>query len=205
MSSARRRTAACWLFCPSRKWRDGSSASKGAAELLNAVLDPQIIFKGGNAIDLQFASNAIADPSRNTPAPGDIRLLVTRQQDKPVAVLFRPKVAGFGGEPIVLKSPTGQEAFDSIAPIDEVRLDYRRDSGGFQAVVTVPRQVIGWTQAEPGRRVRLDVGYLFGNSAGSRCAQRVYWSNNSPTANIIDDIPNESRLEPANWGNALLE
>jgi hypothetical protein len=51
----------------------------------------------------------------------------------------------------------------------------------------------------------MDVGYLFGNSGGSRCAQRAYWSNNSPTANIIDDIPNESRLEPAQWGNALLE
>lgn len=31
------------------------------------------------------------------------------------------------------------------------------------------------------------------------------WFNNSPTANIIDDIPNESRLEPVQWGNALLE
>lgn len=178
---------------------------KSPSDLVNAVLDPQIIFKGGNAIDLQFAADSSADPNRRTPAPGDVRLLVTRQQDRPVAVLFRPKLAGFSGEPIVLKSPTGQEAFDSIVPTEQVRLEYRRESGGFKAVVTIPRDVIGWTQAEPGRLVRMDVGYLFGNSAGSRCAQRAYWSNNSPTANIIDDIPNESRLEPAQWGNALLE
>ena len=78
-------------------------------------------------------------------------------------------------------------------------------ASGFTAVVTVPRDLIGWTRAEPGRLVRMDVGYLFGNTTGNRCAQRAYWSNNSPTSNIIDDIPSESRLEPDRWGNALLE
>ena len=84
-------------------------------------------------------------------------------------------------------------------------LEYRRTASGFTALVTVPRDLIGWTKVEPGRLIRMDVGYLFGNSTGNLCAQRAYWSNNSPTANIIDDIPSESRLEPDRWGNALLE
>jgi hypothetical protein len=48
------------------------------------------------------------DPTRTTPAPGDLRLLLTRQQRKPVAVFFRPKVKGLTGQPLVLTSPTGQ-------------------------------------------------------------------------------------------------
>jgi hypothetical protein len=114
-------------------------------------------------------------------------------------------VAEFKDQPIILKSPTGQEAFDSIAATDQVGMEYRRVNDGFTAIVTIPRDLIGWTKAEPGRLMRLDVGYLFGNSTGNRCAQRAYWANNSPTSNIIDDIPSESRLEPAQWGNALLE
>ncbi|MHC1769963.1 MAG: FlgD immunoglobulin-like domain containing protein [Verrucomicrobiia bacterium] len=175
------------------------------AELVNAIPDPQIIFKGGNLIDIQIATHPGLDPKRQEPGPGDVRLLVSRQQGKTVAVLYRAKVAEFNGEPITLRSPTGQEIFDSIMATDRVGLEYRRIDGGFTAMVTIPREVVGWTQAEPGRLMRLDVGYLFGNSTGNRCAQRAYWSNNSPTANIIDDIPSESRLEPNQWGSALLE
>ena len=175
------------------------------AELINSIPDPQIIFKGGNLIDLQIATDPVADPRRQNPAIGDIRILMTRQADKPVAVLFQPKTLTSTGDPIILKSPTGQETFASIVPTDRVGLEYRRTSSGFAAVATIPCDLIGWTKAEPGRLIRMDVGYLFGNSTGNRCAQRAYWSNNSPTANIIDDIPSESRLEPAQWGNALLE
>lgn len=175
------------------------------SELINAIPDPQIIFKGGNLIDIQIAAQPDSDPKRQTPAPGDLRLLVSRQQEETVAVLYRPKIAAFKGEPMTLKSPTGQETFDSIMATDRVGLDYRRVEAGFTAIVTIPRDLIGWTKAEPGRLMRMDIGYLFGNSTGNRCAQRAYWANNSPTANIIDDIPSESRLEPDQWGSALLE
>jgi hypothetical protein len=178
---------------------------KNPAEWVNAVLDPQIIFKGGNLIDLQLAPQPDADPRSQEPAAGEVRVRVTRQQDKPVAVLFRPKTATSTGDLIVLKSPTGEEAFAVITPTDRVGLDSRRTTSGFTAVVTIPRDLIGWTNVEPGRLIRMDVGYLFGDSTGTRCAQRACWSNNSPTANIIDDIPNESRLEPDQWGNALVE
>jgi len=135
-----------------------------------------------------------------------MRLLVTRQEGKPTAVIFRPKVKGFTGTPIVLKSPTGQESFDVIEKLDAVQLDYRPRPGGFTAVVTIPLTVLGWTP-KPGQVVRMDLGYIFGSNAvgSNRAALRAYWSNNSFSANIVDDIPNESRLEPAEWGEAVVE
>jgi hypothetical protein len=174
-------------------------------ELTNAMADPQLLFKGGNLIDLQFATDAAADPKRKTPAPGDVRLLVTRQNGKPYAVLYRPKVAGFTGDPIVLKSPTGQEAFDAITVVNDVKLEYRAGKDEFTAVVSVPLALLGLTP-QPGGTVRMDAGYIYAkNAQGSQAAMRAYWTNNSFSANVVDDVPNESRLEPANWGTAAVE
>jgi hypothetical protein len=173
-------------------------------DLINTIPEPQIIFKGGNLLDIQLATNPSANPKRTKPVPGDVRVLVTRQQGKPVAVIYRPQVLGFQGQAIVLKSPTGQETFDAIEISDQVKLEYRKTPAGFNAVVTIPLAVLGWTP-QPNSLVRLDLGYLFGNATGSQCALRAYWSNASPTAGIIGDVPSESRLEPARWGTATVE
>jgi hypothetical protein len=53
--------------------------------------------------------------------------------------------------------------------------------------------------------VKIDVGYLFGNAPGTQVAARAYWVNNSFSANVTADVPNESRLEPAEWGSATVE
>jgi hypothetical protein len=177
---------------------------KSPVELVNTISDPHIVFKGGNLLDIQLATDPRADPQRTKPAAGDIRVLVTRQQGKPVVVVYRPKVNGFQGQPVVLRSPTGQETFDAIEVSDKVRLEYRQGPAGFSAVVTIPLLVAGWTP-QPSSVVRLDIGYLFGNATGNQCAQRVYWANTSPTAAIIGDIPSESRLEPDQWGTATVE
>lgn len=174
------------------------------AELVNEITDPRIIFKGGNLLDIQLATDASADPRRKTPVPGDVRILVTRQKGKPFAVIYRPKVKAFQGQPIVLTSPTGKESFDAIEPTDAVKLDYRREPGGFKAVATIPLELVGFSP-KAGASVRMDLGYIFGNAAGTQAALRAYWTNNSFSANVTNDIPNESRLEPAEWGTATVE
>lgn len=174
------------------------------AELVNAIPDPRTIFKGGNLLDIQLATHAAADPKRKTPVPGDVRILVTRQEGKTAAVIYRPKVKGFEGEPIVLTSPTGKESFDAIEPAEAVKLDYTKQPGGFRAVATIPLELIGFAP-KPGQSVRMDLGYIFGNAAGTQAALRAYWTNNSFSANVTADIPNESRLEPAEWGTATVE
>jgi hypothetical protein len=175
------------------------------AELVNAHPDPQTLFRGGNCLDLQLATDPAADPKRKTPAPGDLRLLVTRQEKKPVAVLYRPKVKGVAGEPIVLISPVAKESFDAIEVVSEkVGLEYKARTGGFTATVTVPLALLGW-QPQPGTTVRLDLGYIFGVPTGNLTERRGYWSNNGFAANVVNDIPHESRLEPAEWGTAAVE
>lgn len=175
-----------------------------SAPLVNASTDHRLLFKGGNCLDIQLAADPAADPERKTPAPGDVRLLVTRQNDMPLAVIYRPKLKDFQGKPFVFKSPTGTESFDRIEILNNVALDYRPTPSGFTAQVTVPLSVLG-LGPKPGMRLRLDLGYLFGNEKGTQSAARAYWCNNSFSANVTYDIPNESRLEPAEWGEAVVE
>jgi hypothetical protein len=68
----------------------------------------------------------------------------------------------------------------------------------------VPLELLG-LKLDPGRKLKLDLGYIFGNSQGTRTAVRAYLFNTSFSANVVDDIPNESRLEPAQWGEATVE
>ena len=172
--------------------------------LTNEFADVQQVFKGGNAIDIQLATNASADPKRKTPVAGDVRLVVTRQKEKTVAVLYRPRIADFKGHPIVFTSPTGKEPFDAIEVTDKVELKYEPGQGRFKAMVTIPHTVLNWSP-KPGEEVRLDLGYIFGNTTGTQAAARAYWCNNSFSSNVTNDLPNESRLEPAEWGAASIE
>ena len=54
-------------------------------------------------------------------------------------------------------------------------------------------------------RFAVDLGIIYGNATGSQTSARSYWFNNSFNANVTQDIPDESRLEPAEWGEAVVE
>jgi hypothetical protein len=152
-----------------------------------------------------MATDPDAPDDREDPSPGDIRLVITRQNGEPTAVLYRAKVEGFDGEPIELTSPVDRESFDRIREVsDRIGLQYKEAPTGFRATVTVPLKLIGW-EPEPASTVRMDLGYVFGNQTGSDAALRSYWANNSPEANVTDDIPDESRLNPEHWGTAVVE
>ena len=136
--------------------------------------------------------------------PGDVRILVTRREGKPFAVIYRPKISDFQGKPTVLKSPTGQESFDQIEVTDRIGLEYNKLRDGFRALVTIPLKFINLLP-KPNMKLKMDVGYIYGNKVGNKTALRKYWNNNSFSANVTYDIPNESRLEPHEWGNAIIE
>ena len=123
---------------------------------------------------------------------------------KPVATIYRTKVKGFKGEPIVFSSPTGTESFDSIEVFSDITIDYKKKPGGFEAVSAIPLKALD-LKLRPGQKVRMDLGYIFGNTTGNKAAARAYWSNNSFSANVLNDIPNESRLEPHEWGTVTVE
>jgi hypothetical protein len=173
------------------------------APLTNAVSDPKFLFEGGNCIDIQLATGD-ADPDREEPAPGDVRLLITRRDGSPFAMLYEPDVEGFSGDPVVFESPVDEESFDRISQVDGVELAYETTADGFTATATVPLSAIGFSP-EPASTVRGDVGYVFGDTEGRGASARAYWANNGFEANVVDDVPDESRLNPEHWGSIVVE
>ncbi len=182
-------------------------------ELVNSTPEVNMLFKGGNLLDIQLATDPKADPKRDKPAPGDLRVLVSRRDGpstgsgtvvKPVAVVYRTRVPDLKGEPVVFTSPTGKESIDRIEVWDDVKMTYEKNDGGFTATVSLPLARLGFAP-QPGTTQRLDVGYIFGNESGNTTATRVYWSNHSMTSGVTQDVPNEARLEPAQWGEAVVE
>jgi hypothetical protein len=105
----------------------------------------------------------------------------------------------------VFNSPTGKESFDEIRFLADVALTTEKTDKGFRARVTLPLEALR-LHLKPGQKLKMDLGYIFGNAQGvGKAVRRVYLHNNSFSANIIDDIPNESRLEPKEWGEATVE
>ncbi len=171
------------------------------APLKNQISEPQLIFKGGNLIDFQIATDSQADANRKKPAPGDMRLLITMREGKAFAMRYRPKLAGFAGEPKVFTSPTGSESFDRIDQVQGIDIQTQSVADGFIAYVTIPLQLLDW-KPKPGTTVQMDMGYIFGNRTGLVAAARAYWHNRGFSAYVTNDIPNESRLQPDEWGVA---
>ena len=85
-----------------------------------------------------------------------------------------------------------------------MQLEYEKTDGGFNAVVSLPLAKLGLAP-KSGTVQQLDVGYIFGNETGNITATRAYWSNYSFSSQVTQDIPHESRLEPAQWGEAVVE
>jgi hypothetical protein len=163
--------------------------------LVNSVPDPKLLFKGGNCLDIQLEND------RGEP----VRVLVTQHQGKPLATVYFPKVKDFKGEPTVFNSPTGKESFDEVRFLENVALTTEKTEKGFRAKVAIPLEALR-LKLEPGEKLKMDLGYIFGNAQGvGKAVRRAYLANNSFSANVVDDIPNESRLEPKEWGEASVE
>ncbi len=71
------------------------------SELTNSITERQLVFRGGNCIDVELQTDPAADPGRKEAGIGDMRLIITRQEGRPLCVGFKKKVAGFKGRAVV--------------------------------------------------------------------------------------------------------
>jgi hypothetical protein len=147
-----------------------------------------------------LATNADSDPQRKSAAPGDIRLLVSLVNGRPVAMLYRP-IATAPRKSAVFESSLSTLKFDDVENVSEY-VQLARESvdsttgaraGDFE--FSIPLSTLGLT-LKPGMELRGDIGLLRGN--GIQTIQRVYWSNKA--TGLVSDVSSEAELTPQLWG-----
>jgi hypothetical protein len=171
----------------------------GIKLLKNSGTDFQRTFKTGAALDVQIATDPKADPVRQMPAAGDVRLLFTFSQDKPRIVLYQPVAPGAKPDEAweTFTAVAGKSHFDRVVLLDKAQLAMKEDSyGNLFIEASVPLKDIG-LKITPDLRLKMDWGMIISRD-GNQAHIRSYWTNKM--ANGTSDESFESRLEPHLWG-----
>ncbi len=168
--------------------------------MVNRGKDVKQLFVTGDSVDLQVGADPAADPTRTEAAVGDLRLLISVFEDKPVAVLYRWTVKE-GREPVTFTCPWRSHTLDRVDVVKEAAVHVARRDRGYVVEAGVPLAVLGFAP-RTGETYRLDLGAIFSDAKGDNRAARVYWSNKA--TGLVSDVPGEIMATPNLWGRARL-
>ncbi len=163
--------------------------------MVNAGKDANQLFVTGDSIDLQLATDLAADPKRTDAAPGDIRLLISVFEGKPIAVLYRFKTKG-EKSPVTFVCPWRSYVVDRVDILKNAEIKITRRQGGYTVEASLPLADLNFAP-EPGKSYPADLGVIYSDSKGDNRAMRLYWSNQ--TTGLISDIPGEIMPNPSLW------
>lgn len=177
------------------KWSVRTDAS---GPFRNAGDDFRRAFKTGTCVDFQMGTNVAADMERSQPVAGDIRVVVTVLNGKPVAVLYRP-IAPQAPKAQAWATTTvagGTTSFDQVAILKDAVITVTSASGETVVSATLPLKDLG-LKPVIGTTHRMDWGVLSSRD-GNLTTARKYWAN--AMASGTTDEPTEARLTPNLWG-----
>lgn len=162
---------------------------------VNKGIHAPLLFKTGDSVNLFVAEgdNLSAGELKGT------RVLLANLGDTPAAVVYRP--AGPGDQPYVFESPVRKTPFRYVKTDPGISFDVRRTPTGYLVTATIPWSVLA-IEPKAGRKLKLDVGLLFGDDTGRATARRVQWADKE--TNVINDVPTESEFFPSRWGTMTL-
>ena len=172
---------------PTSPWKNGSA-------------DATLLFKGGDAVDIQLRPSS--DRSGDV-REGDVRILVAPFGGRARSLVMREKCALAPAEARrTYSSPVSTRVFDYVALDDRVKVGSEPSAAGVRVVAEIPWEVVG-AKPSAGLAMRGDVGFLSSDASGVQTMLRTYlFSRNT---GLVSDIPEESRLMCASWGDIVLE
>ena len=103
--------------------------------MLNGGNDVRTLFKTGDAIEFELRTQPNRDDKEVI--PGDLRLLVSVFEKKPVAVLYRYRVPGTT-QPVPFTSPVGTTLIDQVEVLHDAQIAIDRSPAGYSVRVAVP-------------------------------------------------------------------
>jgi hypothetical protein len=168
--------------------------------MVNGGKDVRQLFATGDSVDLQLATDPRAAADRTEAAVGDLRLLISVFEGKPVAVLYRWKVRA-DREPVTFTCPWRSHTVDRVEVLADARINIARRGGGYVLEAAVPLAVLGFAP-QAGQTYPVDLGVVFSDAKGDNRAARVYWANRA--TGLVNDVPGEVMASPQMWGKAVV-
>ena len=180
---------ACFTVSDSTPWK-------------NEGKDMARLFKTGDAVDLQLDVRPDAK-KHATPEEGDLRVVFSQLEGKPVAVVMAP--VDKKAPPQARKSytsPVGTKLFDRVEIIADAKVSVKAEGNRYIVQAALPLKSIGLSP-RPGMKIRGDVGFISSDANGLINTARTYWANKQ--TNLVNDEPLESWLYPDRWGEITFE
>ena len=174
---------------------------KDASPWINGGKDWTTLFKTGDSVDIQLATDPAAPPKRKTPAGGDLRLLIAPFEGKPLAVVYTHRVAG-ASSPVTFTSPWRSETVDVVRKLGAARIAVSAHGDRYRLEAAVPLSELGLT-SPAGRALKADFGVIYGDRDGTINTLRSYWANQATM--LVNDVPGEIMLHPDRWGIVRFE
>jgi hypothetical protein len=133
--------------------------------------------------------------------PGDLRILITRIHDKPVAVVYRyiAPDAPTNNRIRFYSTAGGEIIVDDFHQIAGAEIAIRQQGTGWTLEAAIPWKALGVAPPAIGAKLKGDVGVLLADEHGLQTVERHYWSGKSQTT--VSDTPTEARVTPALWGD----
>lgn len=172
--------------------------AQGCGPMKNTGNDWRRLFKTGAAADLLIGVDPQARPDRNAPAPGDLRVLLTVAEGKPVAVLYQPVAPDARpDEAWEARTMVFQAKFARVARLAGAAVAARSMPNGYCLEASIPLAAVG-LEVRPDLMLKMDWGILVSGPDGNEVMQRLYWAN--PQTGIVADEAAEAMLRPDLWG-----
>lgn len=175
---------------------------------VNQGVDPFLMFKTGDCVDFQLATNPAKQGSRVGADIGDIRLLTTPRPAAPGmnnVVLYRHRISPAeknSAHPQDFNSPVRKYQVDDVKTLDAKTVSVSVESSRYLVRLTVPFKDLGLDgQSIAGKAFKGDFGVIFGDRDGQINLSRVYWANKE--TGLVSDVPGEMMPEPEKWGTII--
>lgn len=168
---------------------------------INGATSAEMMYIGGDTVDLQLGTDPAADRNRSEAGAGDLRLSIGNFGGAPKAMLYR-RVSSEKKPHTFSSGVVKDYEMQYVAAVDDAKIRVAKRAKGYVVEAAIPLATLGIKPAV-GLTIRGDIGATHGDPAGQRTRLRTYWSNQH--TGIVDDVVFELQMEPKNWGPLAFE
>jgi sugar lactone lactonase YvrE len=152
------------------------------------------LFKTGDAA--VFEIRTVPNNFSKDVIKGDIRLLLSEFENKPVAVLYQYKSDDQSNQD-VFSSPVTTTRVDKVIALKSAKVSFQKGKNGYSVEAKIPLADVGFFPKR-GQAYLGDFGIIYSDALGRLNELRMNWAN--PETGLVSDLALEARITPGNWG-----